>query len=151
MSGISDNISKNPLKQGLIISLLSILLIIVLSSIPGITNWSWKIAASSILFFTVANTILSITQSKFSRYILKSFLTYLFMMAGLILIAWMFSGNEKEQIRYYKIIFPCLLLFYLMLIGLAALLRNILKSMSGMNPDEFFGHAGERKSPLKSS
>ncbi|MEX0812109.1 MAG: hypothetical protein WD048_07815 [Chitinophagales bacterium] len=138
MQEIDKQLTKHPVLLGVCITALSLFLIVLSNFIPFANEWAWKIASTALLFYAVTSVIFSIKQKKFRKYIFKTLLSFLSMLLLLGSASWLISDNASEHLKYYKTIYFCQFVFFLLIIGLAILFRGMLKFVSGDEPHKFF-------------
>ncbi len=83
------------------------------------------VAFLAITFFCLINTIVSITYESFFRYTVPSYYLYILLVAVLLLSARYLSGISIWTLWEYRMILISVTIFYIVISGLARVLRMI--------------------------
>lgn len=82
-------------------------------------------AIVGILFFAIANNIISIFKPKFKTYSLPSYLLYFLLAAVLMLLAKYFSGVSIWKLSVFRLMFVSVTSFYLVTSVMVRIIRAI--------------------------
>lgn len=121
----------NPYRQfGIVMIVFSVILI--LSEIVGASGitaidpaFPWTLAASFLLFFSIFNSVYSLTAKDDNTYWTKSFICFAAMAALSGLIAYLVAGLSFEDIGPYKWIYIVITFVYLVFLSIIGFMKRI--------------------------
>jgi len=85
----------------------------------------WDLAASFTLFYAVFNSVFSLSTSDINKYWTQSFLGFIGLAGGVILISTMGSGTGINDAASYRWIFIVLVIGYLIFMSMMRFMRRI--------------------------
>jgi hypothetical protein len=121
----------NPFLQGGIVLVASMLVMGLSKMIHsvGISNISpafyWQITASFMLFFAVFNSVFSLSTQDINKYWIRSMMSFVLMVGGSTLAAYICSGQSIGEAGPYKAIFIVLTFGYLVFLSIMNFMKTI--------------------------
>ena len=85
----------------------------------------WRVVTVSLLFFTMANNISGLFVPRWGRYVFISYLCLPVMVISLMTLAKVISGVGLGELDSFQKTIGVLIMFYVLLTGLAGLFRTI--------------------------
>ncbi len=122
--------TASPIRQGIAITLVSIVCIILFSLVSNNVEVEWFIAITTLGFYTWTNSVLSFfRKTKKIQYFLLSVLVFLIMSAVLWLVADTLSSIDVFTIRAYVLLYMIVCVFYVCAMLVVTLIRKIADAM----------------------
>ena len=121
----------NPFVQGALIAAMILLFVVIelLMKWTGIThpeqNSPWIISTSMLLFYTIANSIISIKAKSLIRYWGKSITTYILILVLGALFAYLVSGLSIDEAGSFRWLFFVLTMGYLIFLAIVQTMKRI--------------------------
>jgi hypothetical protein len=128
-----NNIARNPMYQAVLIFSIAFFLagLEKLTNVLGILdsepNSPWIIMTSFILFFSIANSILSLRTPNLNKYWAISIVSYIALLAFSGLVATFLSGLSFDEAGSFRWLFMVLTLGYLVFLSVVRLIRRIVE------------------------
>ena len=90
-------------------------------------HFPWTVAASFTLLFAVGNSILSLGASDQNKYWGNSIVSYMAVVVGGGVIAWLFSGQNVYEAKSFRWIYIVFTFGYLLLLSMVRAMRKIVQ------------------------
>jgi hypothetical protein len=135
----SQEIARNPIYQGLLIFgiALSLALLEKLANVAGLMdskpNSPWIVMTSFVLFFAIANSILSLRVPNLNKYWAISIITFIVLIAFSGIIAATISGMTYDEAGSFRWIFMVLSFGYLVFLSIVRFIRQIVEYAIGQD------------------
>jgi len=132
-----QQIAKNPIYQAILIFgiALSLALLEKLANVIGFMdskpNSPWIVMTSFVLFFAIANSILSLRTQNINKYWVVSIITFIVYVACSGFIAATLSGMSFDEAGSFRWIFMVLSFGYLVFLSIVRLIRQIVEYAIG--------------------
>ncbi len=90
-------------------------------------RFPWTISATFILFFSMFNSIISLTSENMDKYWTRSILSYVALAGLAALLAWGFSSLTINEAGSYRWIYIVLTFGYLLFLSMVGFMRKIVE------------------------
>jgi len=125
------DVPKNPVLQAILIFSIAFLIagLEKLTNLMGIVdskpNSPWIVMTSFILFFAIANSILSLRAENLNKYWVRSIISFVVYLICSALVATMLSGLSFDEAGSFRWLFMVLTFGYLVFLSIARLVKQI--------------------------
>ncbi len=87
----------------------------------------WSMAASGLLFYSIMNSVLSLSYSDQNKYWVRSFISYAGLMIAASFFAYLISGLTIKEAESYKWLFKLFTIGYIVFLTIVRLMRKIVQ------------------------